>query len=446
MISELEKACAVSLAKDDLSVFARLFLSWFEEPEHIKEVIRLLTDLESGKIQKLMINMPPRHGKSTLCSTLFPAWFIGRNERQPVIISSYSMSLATDFSYQIRGFIQNKLYENIFNKTVKADSRGKEEFRLTDDSSVIAAGVGSGITGKGAGLAIIDDPIKDMEQALSERSKESTWLWYQSVLKTRLETSSKVLFPMTRWSNDDLAGRILETEKDWHVLKLPAIKDGKSLWPAKRSYKEWLKVKSTTPNAIWGALYQQEPIEDFDGVFRGLNINYEAVPDNIELFARIDPAFGGKDYNALVIAGKTKNKSEKLFNQLWPKIHIVYGTIWRGVVDEFFDSISETLKAYGVKTIYVESNVAQILIVKSLQQRGFNAIPTVSTKNKFFRITSYLQRFWTLLRFSHDVTEKFMSQVMAYHRDSNHDDAPDVLAGIVENLTNITEVKKLEWS
>lgn len=447
MINDLKYFAACEYAKTDLLTYAKLCINDKDnllDTWHAREIIKHLEWLASGKIKNLMVNLPPRHGKSILCSQIFPAWLASK-ERINIIITAYGDVLATKFTSHIRTLIQDK--KDIFDNEIRKGFGEKNNFHLSNLSTVLGASIGGGIGGHGANFGIIDDYIKNSREARSQLLKDDQWEWYQSTFMARLEgVNVRQLVASTTWATDDLRGRILETQKgEWTVLNLPVLYKGKSLWPERRSTEEWLKWKSHIDPSIWASVYMQQPIDIIDGVFSDVKPIYDEK-DNLDLIARIDPAFGGQDYNALVIAGKTKGKTEKLFDKFWPKVYIKYGTIWRGVVDDFFDTITETLQEYQVSTIYIESNQAQILLKKSLEMRGFRVIAKVTTKNKFFRITSYLRRFWSLLRFSSNITDKFMQQILQYHSEAKHDDAPDVLAAIVEDLIDHKEITTLEWS
>lgn len=239
--------------------------------------------LFEGKIQNLMVFMPPQCGKSEIISRNFPAWALGRDPDLKIVGSSYSADLAAQFSRSIQRIICTQEYRRIFPETflngsnVRANAKGY--LRNVDIFETVghqgfykAVGVGGGLTGTPVDIAIIDDPVKDSAQANSPTYRQSVWDWYNTVLSTRLHNKSKQLFIMTRWHEDDLAGRILKAEpNEWTVLSIPALCEqendgewrsgrhiGDALWEDKHSLKKLLKQKARAPREF-SALYQQHP-------------------------------------------------------------------------------------------------------------------------------------------------------------------------------------------
>ncbi len=175
-----------------------------------------------------MLFMPPRHGKSTLASIAFPAWHLGRNPEHEFISCSYSGSLAMSFSRKVRQVLREPSYKKVFEDTrLDKDSQSVESWQTTQGGGYVAAGVGGGITGKGAHILLIDDPVKNREDAESENNREATWDWYTSTAYTRLAPGGGILVILTRWHDDDLAGRLLTASEngadDWEVVKYPAL-------------------------------------------------------------------------------------------------------------------------------------------------------------------------------------------------------------------------------
>ena len=210
-------------------------LEWFH-----KEIADHCQMLLEGKIKNLMVFMPPQHGKSEIISRNFPAFAFGQNPDLKIVGSSYSADLAEQFSRAHRGFYK-------------------------------AVGVGGALTGTPVDIAIIDDPVKDANEANSVTYRQRVWDWYNTVLTTRLHNHSRQLFIMTRWHEDDLAGRILKAEpNEWVVLSIPAICEqehdggksdrhiGDALWPSHHSIEKLLKQKARAPREF-SALYQQHP-------------------------------------------------------------------------------------------------------------------------------------------------------------------------------------------
>lgn len=176
---------------------------------------RFLDDVVAGKNPRLMLFMPPRHGKSIIASQHFPAWALGQHPEFEIIAASYGSSLPIKFSRHVRALLRSSRYQKVFPETLlDKENENVEGWSTTEGGGYIPAGVGGGITGKGAHILIIDDPVKDAEEADSEAIREATWDWYGSTAYTRLAPLSGVLVIQTRWHDDDLSGRLIQQMND----------------------------------------------------------------------------------------------------------------------------------------------------------------------------------------------------------------------------------------
>lgn len=239
--------------------------------------------LVRGIIRNLMVFMPPQHGKSEIVSRCFPAWALGRNPDLKIVGCSYSAVLAQQFSRSIQRIIDSPEYKEIFPDTYlnggNAQNNTKGYLRNVDLFEIVGHrgfykcnGVCGSLTGTPVDIAIIDDPVKDALEAYSSVYRDRVWEWYTSVLMTRLHNESRQLFIMTRWHEDDLAGRILKNEpENWTVLSIPAIREtlddgntfdprnvGDALWEERHSLKG-LKEQEKRSARMFSALYQQHP-------------------------------------------------------------------------------------------------------------------------------------------------------------------------------------------
>jgi len=273
----LKKQAQAELAKRELA--RRKLLKYvkynYEEYDvswHHKLIIEKLEAVERGEIKRLMLFLPPRHGKSELGSIQFPSWFLGKNPNKEVIACSYSADLAVDFGRKTRNLVHSKEYQNVFQTKLSEDSQSAGRWNTQAGGAYVAVGVGGGITGKGADLLIIDDPVKNREDAESEMKQEKIWDWYRSTAYTRLSPDGAVIVIMTRWHDDDLGGRLLmemDREGDqWDVVNLPALaevddewrKQGDPLWPKRYNQEKLEKIKKAIGTREWTCLYQQYPL------------------------------------------------------------------------------------------------------------------------------------------------------------------------------------------
>lgn len=222
--------------------------------------------------------MPPRHGKSELISIQYPAWAIGRNPNLQIIEASYSAELAQDFGRQTRNLVASPNYQKIFKTAIAEDSSSRASWNTLGRGAYNAVGVGGSATGKGADRLIIDDPIKNRQDADSQVIRDGVWNWYTSTARTRLMPEGAIILVLTRWHDDDLAGRILRSEnaKDWEIVEFPAIaikdephrKEGEALWPERYPLPELLKIKSDVGTFDWNALYQCNPLDEATREFK----------------------------------------------------------------------------------------------------------------------------------------------------------------------------------
>lgn len=221
----------------------------------------------------LLVTVPPRNGKSQQCSIDFPAWYLGRNPEEEIITASYSYDLAQDFGGKTREKVDSFAFREIFPEVrLKEDEKARGRWKTNKGGSYTAAGVGGAITGKGAKIFFIDDPVKNREEAESEVYREKTWDWFTSTAFTRLAPGGVMVVIMTRWHLDDLGGRILahpELSKRTKVMSFAAISEkeehpyrgqAEALWPSRFPYKALMEIKSAVGPYDWQALYQGNPL------------------------------------------------------------------------------------------------------------------------------------------------------------------------------------------
>jgi len=293
--------------------------------KHLQLLCEKIEAIERGDLRKLMVFMPPRHGKSEVVSKKFPAWYLGRNPNNEIILSSYSADLAYDFSEIARNTIRSVGY--LFGKELSSESSAKKKWKLSKyRGGLSAAGVRGPITGRGAHVAIIDDPFKNWEEASSSRIRDKVDTWYQSVLRTRLSPKGAVILVMTRWHEDDLAGRLLQREGDeWELIQFPALatendilgrKPGEVLWPRRYNKEEILDIKRGMLSRLFDSLYQQIPRKNAEDALWSYDMirRINNAPDLEQIVVAIDPQ-GKKsssnnktDDTGIVIAGRSADK------------------------------------------------------------------------------------------------------------------------------------------
>lgn len=295
------------------------------------------------KSPRLMLLMPPRHGKSEMASIRFPAWHLGHNPEHEIINCGYNMDLPMRFSRRVREIVRDPSYKALFERCeIDPESQSAEAWNTTMGGGFTAAGVGGGITGKGAHVLIIDDPIKNQEEADSILTRDGLWDWYWSTAYTRLAPGGGVLVIQTWWNDDDLAGRLqMAMEQDpsadkFDVVKYPALAEqyeyldaatnqiirmaepvneisklghgelkfirapGEALHPERYNADMMRNYKANMPPRVWSALYQQNPVPDEGMYFQKDWLMFEAVPPalhNVNVFQAWDFAYGEKNHN-----------------------------------------------------------------------------------------------------------------------------------------------------
>lgn len=260
-------------ARKSLLAFTEYTHPNFERGEHHEQICAALERVEQGLTRYLVLEAPPRHSKSELTSVRLPAWWLGRNPDSQIIAVSYNGDTATEFGYQVRNLVASPEYSRVFPDVALApDAKAKGRWRTNKNGIYVSAGVGGAITGKGAHLAVVDDPIKSREEADSPTYRERVWKFYHSDLRTRLMPGGAIIVMMTRWHEDDLIGRLLERMPErWERVTLPAIAnegtdDEEALWPGWYPLEELTELRSdylTSGQArVWYSMYQQDPKPD----------------------------------------------------------------------------------------------------------------------------------------------------------------------------------------
>lgn len=280
----LKSNAKAELAKRNLLDFVLYVKHGYVANWHHKLLCHYLDKFVRGKIKRLMVFMPPQHGKSELVSRNLPAYLLGIDPKSKVVLASYSSHLASSFNRDCQRIMDSREYADIFPDTKLNKSnvvsiagswlRNSEIFETVGQGGFLkAVGVGGSLTGTPADFAIIDDPIKDSVEAMSMTTQFRNWNWYTDVLYSRIHNETKILITQTRWDVNDLSGKLLKQMEmggeQWTVLSLPAIKvgmptaedlrtPGEALWPERHSLEKLMMVRKQSIRT-YEALYQQNP-------------------------------------------------------------------------------------------------------------------------------------------------------------------------------------------
>lgn len=355
--------------------------SWFHEVLTSK-LQKAYERMKRGEKVRIILECPPRHGKTKAATVLFPAWILGK-DNLPIITCSYSADLAEKFGQDTRDVLNDSVYKKIFKARLRQDMTAKGNWATLQGGSYLATGVGGGITGKGFKIGIVDDPFKNREEADSETVRESVWRWWNSTFFTRQEGISAIIVIATRWHMDDLIGRLLDEQEfnerahrryfdKWEVIRFPAIAEedekyrrkGDALWPAKFPLSE-LEVIRGKDVYEWSALYQQNPILQANAEFKLEWFKYYEPEDIKELrliyYTLVDLAISQKttaDNTVIRTVGK---------DRLTGKIYLIEETAGRMDPLETIEAITDHVKRFSSR-VWIESVGYQASLQYFLQE------------------------------------------------------------------------------
>ena len=266
LLEELEKREHQIKSTSSFLDFVTAIWSEFISGEHHAKMAKAFDDIASGKLKRLIINMPPRHTKSEFASHLFPAYLLGKNPKLKIIEATHTADLAINFGRKVRDLIDSEEYNQLFPGTeLKADSRSAGKWLTNKGGEYYAAGTGGALAGRGADLFIIDDPHSEQD-AMSDKALDEAYEWFMTGPRQRLQPGGAIVIVMTRWSKKDLTGRLIKKmaqEKgadQWEVIEFPAIlPSGTPLWSNFWSKDELESIKASVSPSKWAAQYMQRP-------------------------------------------------------------------------------------------------------------------------------------------------------------------------------------------
>jgi len=266
LLEELEKREHQIKATSTFMDFVKGIWAEFINGDHHEKMAKAFDDIASGKLKRLIINMPPRHTKSEFASHLFPAYLLGKNPKLKIIEATHTADLAINFGRKVRDLIDSDEYKDLFPETeLKADSRSAGKWLTNKGGEYYAAGTGGALAGRGADLFIIDDPHSEQD-AMSDKALDEAYEWFMTGPRQRLQPGGAIVIVMTRWSKKDLTGRLIKKmaqEKgadQWEVIEFPAIlPSGNPLWSNFWSKDELESIKASVSPSKWAAQYMQRP-------------------------------------------------------------------------------------------------------------------------------------------------------------------------------------------
>jgi predicted phage terminase large subunit-like protein len=455
-------------ARNDLLTFTKYTMPGFRINWHHVALADKIEKLISGEIKFLLVFAPPRHGKSELVSRRLPAYIHGKFPNDKIMAGSYSMSLAKDMTGDVQKIMDTEEYVELFpnSRVVAAGDRhpvakrNTEEHDIVDKDGILTGGkyrgqgIGGSFTGKGANWIILDDPIKGREAADSEAFREKLWNFYVSDLRSRLQKGGRILITLTRWHEDDLAGRILakmKTDPDFdkfELFSLPAIKEddtnpadirkiGDPLWPQEYDLQALRAIRAGGLRDFL-ALFQQRPAPTEGNIIkRHWWKYYKAIPSKFDkIIQSWDLTFKGKKNSDWVCGGVWgKIGADKyLLDVFREKI---------GFNDQIKAIVSMSAKWPDATAKYIEDAANGAALIETLQSKipGLIAVPAKGSKearaesispqaeagNIWLPDPEFLPVPWV-----HDYIEEW-----AAFPNGTHDDQVDMTSMAVSKLTDV---------
>lgn len=460
----LHKQVKAELSRRNLSDFTN-----YTKPDFIegwfnriiaKELQQFYFDVMAGKQPRLIIQAPPRSGKSELFSRRFPAWAFGQNPNLQIIAASYSTDLASRMNRDVQRIIDSEKYQGVFPETTLNGKniatvsgqplRNSEIFEIVGHAGAYrSAGVGAGITGMGADIGIIDDPVKDAKEANSQTIRDAVWDWYTTTFYTRLSPKSGILLGMTRWHEDDLAGRLLrEMANDgdqWRIVSFPAIAEedeefrleGEALHPERYDLERLTKIKKAVGSQAWNALYQQRPSSKGGDIIKGAWFKrYSVLPRMKRIIITADTAQKTKqhnDYSVLLVAGVGHDGGVYALD-------LIRGKWEAPELEQKVSDVWNKYKSFGVHKVYVEDKSSGTSLIQNIQRKQRIPIEGVQVDtDKYTRvlgIQGYIESGYIYLPNDAEWIEDFIKECEAFTATDSHkhDDQVDAMVMAITEL------------
>lgn len=424
------EALAASAARDSLLAYAVGMTPTYKTPAHIQLLAEKLEGVANGRIKRLMVFMPPRHGKSALTSEIFPAWYLGRHPNHQVLFTTYGQDLADGFGRKVRNAVADARHTRSFPDCVLADdSQSARRFNTTAGGVYYAVGAGGAVTGRGADLLLIDDALKSREEADSRLIRDKLWDWYASTAYTRLMPGGAVVIINTRWHEDDLSGRLLRGSEPWEVINLPALAEpndvlgrdvGRALWPEQYDEQALQTIRSTIGEREFAALYQQRPAPLDGALFKRDWIQYGTAPKGCRIAMGVDLAISSRDtadYTAIVVMARDE----------FGKLYVLDAVRERVDFPNALRLIRNVADKWSPKAILIEQVAFQAVVVQELLRQTTLPIKgVVPDKDKVTRAQPLALRYEQRLVWHERLPSWFEDEMLAFP-NAEHDDAVDAL-------------------
>ena len=418
-------------AKSNFLTYVKKMWPDFIEGNHHKIYAKKLQDIATGKLKRLIINMPPRHTKSEFASFLLPAWMVGRKPDLKIIQSTHTTELAIRFGRKAKTLIDSPEYQQMFKTTLREDSQAAGKWETSQGGEYYAAGVGSAITGRGADLLIIDDPHSEQD-ALNVTALERAYEWYTSGPRQRLQPGGAIVLVMTRWNMKDLTGMLLRSQKElksdrWEIIEFPAIlPSGKPVWPEYWKKDELEGVKASISIGKWNAQWMQNPTAEEGSLIKRewwKVWDKDHMPTLEHIIQSYDTAFLKKetaDYSAITTWGVFRPTEDS-----GPNLILLDAVKERLEFPELKAKALEMYKAYQPDAFVVEGKAAGMPLIFELRSMGIPVTEYTPSRgnDKIARVNAVADLFASGVvwcpetRWAEEVVEEFAAFPNAEHDD-----------------------------
>ena len=422
------------LIRNDFMSFVKEVWPEFIEGRHHKEIADKFNKIASGKIKRLIINMPPRHTKSEFASFLLPAWMVGRKPDLKIIQTTHTTELAIRFGRKAKVLIDSPEYQRVFETRLDPDSQAAGKWETEQKGEYYAAGVGSAITGRGADLLIIDDPHSEQD-AMNPEALERAYEWYTSGPRQRLQPGGAIVVVMTRWSQKDLTGALINSQKNvkadkWHIVEFPAIMpSGKPIWPEYWKKQELEGVRASLSIGKWNAQWMQNPTAEEGSILKRewwKVWEKPAIPPLQHIIQSYDTAFSKKetaDFSAITTWGVFYPDEDSPANLILLDAHKE-----RLEFPELRKEALEQYKYWNPDSVIIEAKASGQPLTYELRKIGIPVINFTPSKgqDKFARVNAVAPMFESGMIWAPD--EEFADEVIeecASFPYGDHDDLVD---------------------
>ena len=419
----------------DFMAFVNHVWPQFIEGRHHKVYAEKLQAVADGKIKRLIINMPPRHTKSEFASYLFPTWLMGRDPTKKIIQATHTAELAVGFGRKVKNLIDSEDFRDIFpDVKLATDAKASGRWSTNAGGEYYAVGVGGALAGRGADLAIIDDPVSEQD-ALSATALDNIYEWYTSGPRQRLQPGGSIIIVMTRWSIRDLTAKVLKRQSEkgadqWDIVEFPAIMpSGDSLWPEYWALEELESVKASIPVSKWNAQYMQNPTAEEGAIIKRewwQQWTKEDPPPCSYIIQSYDTAFSKSDradYSAVTTWGIfTESETNE------DHIMLLDAVKGRWEFPQLKHEANELYKLYEPDMVLIEQKGSGMPLTQELRRIGIPVTPFTPSRgaDKFTRMHSCAPVFESGMVWCPDTI--FADEVMeecASFPNGEHDDLAD---------------------